>query len=199
MGLRNDPRTRPDLADVKYKVGCELLEAGDHENALAIFREAVQHDPGHVEAHAGLGKAHYRLRAYVEARDAYRVVVHRQPKHPEAQFKLGLIHLALKDYDLAKAKYEVLLPLDRHLANQLYSAMPRSVLRPPLADADLVLERYRHRVSAWRRGKDLNFPSVCISPRQVLDSGDETWFQFLWECSDIEVEDLLVALMRGDD
>ncbi len=147
MGFRNDPRAKPALADVKYKAGCQLLEAGDYANALVLFNEAIQHNPGRVEAHLGLGEAHRRLGAYDEARDAFRRVVRVDPQHAEAQFKLGQTYIVLKDYEMAKAKYDVLLRLDHPLANQLYQAIPCSAFS---------FEGDEHRQSAWGHGSSFS-------------------------------------------
>lgn len=137
MEFRNDPRTNPAVAAVKCKAGSLLLEAGEDANALVLFKEAVQHDPTHVEATLGLGEAHRRLGAYDEARDAFRKVIRVDPKHAEAQFKLGLIYIVLKDDEMAKAKYDVLVRLDHPLAKQLSEAISRSGVIPSLAGADL--------------------------------------------------------------
>ncbi len=185
MGFRNDPRAKPALADVKYKAGCQLLEAGDYANALVLFNEAIQHNPGRVEAHLGLGEAHRRLGAYDEARDAFRRVVRVDPQHAEAQFKLGQMYIVLKDYEMAKAKYDVLLRLDHPLANQLYQDIPCSAFS---------FEGDEHRQSAWGHGKELGFPTVQVYPWMVLGPGEGAWFQFLTECSNEEVEHLLILL-----
>ena len=188
MEFRNDPRAKPGLADIKCKAGFELLEAGDHANALVLFKEAIEHRPWHYEAHLGLGEAYRRLGAYAEARDAFRIVVRLDPENAEAQFKLGLMHLALKDYGLAKAKYDVLRRLDNDLASKFYRVIPHSAF----------FEGNEERQRAWGRGNDLGFPTVQVYPWMILGPGEGAWFQFLTECSNEEVEQLLIELESGD-
>jgi tol-pal system protein YbgF len=85
----------------QYRTAVELLRAGKHDDAIAMFRDFVADHPGHDyadNAQYWLGEAYYDRKDYTRALAEFRVAVDKYPrgnKVPDALLKVGYCYLAL--------------------------------------------------------------------------------------------------------
>jgi tetratricopeptide (TPR) repeat protein len=75
----------PDL----LRRGNKAFEGAAYADALRIFQEAVDRNPGHPEALNGLGAALCKLGRYIESEQQFRQALSIAPDHPEANCNLG--------------------------------------------------------------------------------------------------------------
>src|SRR5262249_60271697 len=76
-------------------------EAGQLDEAIRYYRQALQIKPDWIEGRWALGTLLYDLDKYEEARDHFRRVVQAQPKNGLALALKGLCEVQLKNYERA--------------------------------------------------------------------------------------------------
>lgn len=76
-------------------------EAGQLDEAVRLYQEALRLKPSWLEGHWLLGTLLYDMDQHQEARDAFRRVVNVQPKNGPAWGLKGLCEFQLKDYERA--------------------------------------------------------------------------------------------------
>jgi tetratricopeptide (TPR) repeat protein len=101
-------------ADVSAPIreGEAKLAAGDLDAGLALFREAVQADPGSALAHTRLGGALLLNQQYSEAIAEFRVGIGLDPKNADAFVGMAVAYLHGGDYALARAALDEAKRLD---------------------------------------------------------------------------------------
>jgi tetratricopeptide (TPR) repeat protein len=103
------PSTKPKSASSSTNAKFESLaaqaqtarEAGNLDEAIALYRQALAIKPTWDEGQWSLGTALYEQDHYADARDAFRKVVAKRPEHGLAWAFLGLCEFGLKNYDTA--------------------------------------------------------------------------------------------------
>ncbi|HIJ43518.1 MAG: tetratricopeptide repeat protein [Rhodospirillales bacterium] len=75
--------------DVIFLLGLVKLNKGEPENALGLFDEARQKEPGQAEYHAAAGDALMAMERAEEAEKAYRETIKLSAQTPEYMFRLG--------------------------------------------------------------------------------------------------------------
>jgi len=98
--------TRPAGADLatrqkaqeRYQQGNWHLTRGQYALAAERFREALELDPGMLEAMNGLAGIYYLQEDYDQATRLYEDVLKRDSRHPEALRGAALAHVARKHY-----------------------------------------------------------------------------------------------------
>ncbi len=99
-----------------------LLAAGQLEDALAGFSEALRLDPHSAQAQCGLGLAYRRLDRWQEAAEAFRLTEALAPTQPVGPFNLGLTLHALGEHAPARQallRAAALAPDDREIQDAL--------------------------------------------------------------------------------
>jgi tetratricopeptide (TPR) repeat protein len=81
--------------------GREQLARGELVAALATFDDAVQHDPGCAEAHAGRGDALFRLDRFEESVEAFTAALRHRPECPALLRGRGKAHFENNDNEAA--------------------------------------------------------------------------------------------------
>ncbi|MDJ0655624.1 MAG: tetratricopeptide repeat protein [Xanthomonadales bacterium] len=92
-----------DSAD-HYNQGLDL-EEHDPESAIAAYRQAIDMDDGHADAHINLGRLLQQRGQYQQARDHYQQALAIDPVNAIARFNLGTVLEDLGDLDAAMDAY----------------------------------------------------------------------------------------------
>jgi TolB-like protein/Tfp pilus assembly protein PilF len=79
---------------------------GRDEDAVALFRQALEHDPLNLLARRYLGRSRYFAGRLAEAETEMRQVLDTNPAQPGAHYDLGRILLAKGEIDAASAAFE---------------------------------------------------------------------------------------------
>jgi len=126
---------QPNEAEAHWLVGQIHAERREWAQAATAYRQALQLDPEHVDAHGGLAKALEQLGQKEEANAEYQWVLEvrrrgteGKPQDPAmAQDELGYAYLNMGQYDLAVGAFEDALRLEpdnasyrRHLGSAYY-------------------------------------------------------------------------------
>ena len=96
--LRGEPAAAPEkpvrptatVAELMSR-GQEALESGRVDEAETAFRQVLQLDPHHADAHANLAMIHYVRKHLHEAIAELKIAVQYQPEHEDAWYTLGVI------------------------------------------------------------------------------------------------------------
>ena len=89
---------RPENLTVLNNLGIALDEKGDIEGAIAVYREAIKHDPKASQAHYNLGIALKGKGDIDGAIAAYKEAIKHDPKLASAHTNLGAIYRQQKKY-----------------------------------------------------------------------------------------------------
>lgn len=95
------------------------LDTGDEstvDQAAALYRQALEHDPHLVAALINLANIHYTHQEIAEAQSLYERAIGLESDFFEAHFNLGNIHHDLGQYDEARACYDEALLLNPYYA-----------------------------------------------------------------------------------
>jgi Flp pilus assembly protein TadD len=84
------PESKVSRSDALSQSGLDLLFVGDLTGAAQAFREAIQADPGHIEAHHGLIRALYDAEQFEGAVTAAQTLTMLTPNDPLAHTSLSI-------------------------------------------------------------------------------------------------------------
>lgn len=74
----------PVLAEALLGGGRDALNRGKPKDAIALFKEYIQHDAGNVSAYAQLAKAYFQSGEFGNATEAFRKILKIDPSNEEA-------------------------------------------------------------------------------------------------------------------
>lgn len=80
------------LATTNYRIGMALAEEGKLKEALACFKDAIQLDPTHVDAHYMLATTYQEINQHHESLKCYQKTIRLQPTHYAAWYNLGYLY-----------------------------------------------------------------------------------------------------------
>jgi Tfp pilus assembly protein PilF len=89
--------------------GNDFFEKGDFKSARIEFKNAIQIDPGYIEAHMQLGETSLKLGDAQSAFRAYAAVAELAPDNVKAQLKLATFFLLAKKYADSRKKIDLVL------------------------------------------------------------------------------------------
>ena len=112
-----------------------LAESEKYDEALAVYRRALELDPTYAEAHCGLGGVRHEQGQFEEAQAHYREALRHKPDLPAAHCALGTVREELGDFPDAERCWRTALRHDPRLAGA-YAALA-TMLRGKLPDEDL--------------------------------------------------------------
>src|SRR5262249_30810021 len=112
-----------------------LAEQEKYDDALAVYRRALELDPTYAEAHSGLGGVRHEQGHFEEAQAHYREALRHKPDLPAAHCALGTVREELGDFTEAESCWRTALRYDPRLAGA-YGALA-TLLRGKLSDEDL--------------------------------------------------------------
>lgn len=91
FGCATAPSAREE-SERAYGFGVKAYDAGDYETALIRFSQAVEADPGHVEAHFKRGILLSRAGRPDGAMRSFETVLGLDPNHVKARYNLGMLY-----------------------------------------------------------------------------------------------------------
>jgi tetratricopeptide (TPR) repeat protein len=138
-----------EVARVPYNQGLELVARGAYVDAVQKFQEALDLDPGLVDARYNLGVTYQKMKAYDKAIVHYRAVYNVRKRDPRYSFAIGTCHFHQQRHKDAIRWFERVLELDPGHAQAQYS----------LAVTYDKLGQREQAVSAWRRYLELDSSS----------------------------------------
>ena len=106
-----------------FAVGEVALEAGNYDKAVRDFTAALDAGYDDPEVHYKLGVAHFRLREFDQAEQAFERLAQSRRWAPVAYYNLGAVALAREDKAAAEAWYQ-----------QAYQNTPNEQLREKTAE-----------------------------------------------------------------
>src|SRR5437867_2795038 len=122
----------------------EHRKAGEVEQAIAICREYLPQQPGHMSGHIVYGQALYEARQFEEAKTVFETALSLDPENLIALRHLGDIALIVGDTDGARGWYKRVLeadPRNEEIQAQLATldkAVAASAPTPPAASPAIV-------------------------------------------------------------
>ena len=109
---RNSLKTKPDTADVHYRLGRVYEESGDPVNAYAAYARAADLDPANVDAQMRAGTLLLVGREFEAARTRADLALKTDPKHAPAHILLGNAMAGLNETGSALRQIEQAINLD---------------------------------------------------------------------------------------
>ena len=88
-------------ADELFDEAAGLAGEGKYQEAVEVYRRALDIEGDHIDAWIGLAGALYALGQYQEARDAARELLAHRPRFPDAWFLIGQCEVHLEHYEEA--------------------------------------------------------------------------------------------------
>ncbi len=134
------PPARGPSFDQIAKKAAEAKEAGQFDDAIQYYQQALGMKPAWIEGHWALGTLLYDLDRYPEARDHFRRVAQAQPKNGLTLALKGLCEFQLKNHERALA--------DLQAARELGIASPE-VMAVASYDAAALLNRFERYEAAF--------------------------------------------------
>ena len=135
--IESDPNDSTALVDLGYLA----LGAGNEDEAAALFRQALEREPGNLDALRAIATIHGRSGREAEALDAVSAVAEAQPQDPLALVELADLALNVDRLDEASAAFQRLWSVDDDPEHEVYAFHG-------LIEVELRRER-------WRRALDL--------------------------------------------
>src|ERR1022692_1730609 len=111
--LKNDPNDN----DARGLAATFLLDKGDIAKALAELQAVVTSKPDNAIARYNLGRAHYALGEWEQARQQFQKAIELQPSYILPRTALAILQVAHEEYDAALKTSEAILVLDRGSVN----------------------------------------------------------------------------------
>lgn len=112
----------PDSADACFRLGSELAQRGELDQAITLLRRATELAPNGARAYHNLGSA-YRDRGDAPAAlDAYRKAAQLEPNFAEAHYGVGLMLMGERRYQEALASLRRASELNPRLAEARFEA-----------------------------------------------------------------------------
>jgi tetratricopeptide (TPR) repeat protein len=176
----------PEKQGARYRLGTAFALAFRHEEAIAVYRQALALDAKPASPHNGLGTVYYQQGRYEAAIAAYRQAIALDAKYAAPHHGLGNVYDNVGRYEAAIAAYRQAIALDAKLAaphhglGNVYSAQGRyeeaiaayrqaialdAKLAFPhndLADVYIVLRRYAEAEHHFQEGVRLE-PGTALS------------------------------------
>jgi tetratricopeptide (TPR) repeat protein len=123
LSLDPEMRNQVSLPYAEALVGlANSLNGTDPEQAISLFKKAIEFDPNRVQSYFQLGMIFLHQENYAAAAENFEKVIEINPKLPDAFFNLGFIHAHLKEYVKAEEMYAQVVELNpSYLDEALYN------------------------------------------------------------------------------
>ncbi len=119
----------------------ESREEADPKAAADAYREVLDVDPGHIEAHVNLGRLCHEAGELGDAESLYRAAMELCPDDPVVIFNLALVLEDARRFEDACSAYQDVLELDPEFADAHYNLA--SLYEEELPDPAAALRHYR--------------------------------------------------------
>ncbi|MFB8797813.1 MAG: tetratricopeptide repeat protein [Microcoleus sp.] len=135
-----------ETAETNFQTGQQLAGEGKLDEAIAIYRQAIELNPNNPEFHRSLGEVLQRVGKHQEAIASYRQAIELQPKFSKAYHNLGNALSQLKQWPEAIASYRQAIELNPNFPTAYYR----------LAEALKQLGETESAIAAYRQAIELN-------------------------------------------
>ncbi len=127
------PILRTDSVHDLFARGVSLEEhPSNHDQAISVYQQVLQLEPGHAAAHINLGTLYYNRQDFVAAEEHYRAAVVADPRYALAYFDLGNVLDETGRFQDAVTAYKTALQLAPTYADAHYNlALAYERLREP--------------------------------------------------------------------
>jgi tetratricopeptide (TPR) repeat protein len=115
--LETDPNDSAALVDLGYLA----LGAGNGDEAAALFRQALEREPGNIDALRAIATIHGRAGKAEDAFDAASAVAEAQPDDPLAALELAELSLDVGRLDEAASAFQRLRSVDDDPSHEVYA------------------------------------------------------------------------------
>jgi tetratricopeptide (TPR) repeat protein len=112
-----DPNDASALVDLGYLA----LGAGNGDEAAALFRQALESEPGNIDALRAIATIHGRAGKAEDAFDAASAVAHAQPEDPLAVLELAELALDVGRLDEAASAFQQLRSVEDDPSHEVYA------------------------------------------------------------------------------
>lgn len=130
----------PDCVEAWHLRGHAHERLHRDEAALEDLRRAAALQPANAEYEICLGKVHFRMREYAEARDAFLRALDKRADYAEAHHQLGHAYAALGDFERSERSLDEYVRIDPATAEGWRELAEHSVRRKDFAEAVLRYE-----------------------------------------------------------
>jgi Flp pilus assembly protein TadD len=124
--------------------GRHLVDIGDYNGAIAIYKEASYLEPKNASIYSGIGYLNAQAGNFAAAAVAYRQAVALNPNSGAFQYALGYVSANLGDYNTAKEAYRHAVQLERSNKN---AYLGLGVVLSHLRDYDNAVWAYEQAIS----------------------------------------------------
>jgi lipopolysaccharide/colanic/teichoic acid biosynthesis glycosyltransferase/Flp pilus assembly protein TadD len=104
--LHEAVRKNPEYADLHYRLGNRLADAGNWSEAISAFGRALALNPRYTFAHVAVGQTYACLDEYGRAIAAYDQAIASSPSNPDLHYDQGVFHYHLGHLERALDKFE---------------------------------------------------------------------------------------------
>ena len=108
-------------ADLCVKQGDAHIEAGEYDQAIVAYDEAIRLNPRSVGSYYGRGNAHLAQREYNLAIADYEAAIRLDPEFALAHNNRGLAYAEVGQHDQAMTDYDAAIRLDPEFALPYYN------------------------------------------------------------------------------
>lgn len=95
--------------------GNRFFDLMEYDNAISIYKEALEEFPSNDEIRAALALAYKTKEEYTLAIKEYKIIINNNPDNAALHNNLGTVYYRKGDYDLAIEEYKKSIQLDEHL------------------------------------------------------------------------------------
>jgi len=103
--LRKSGNANPGSVQARFLAAVQAEEAGEKQQAIALYEEIIQVDPQYAAAYINLGTINFHLRLFARAEELYRRATEADPGYVLAFFDLGNVLDELQRLDESIAAY----------------------------------------------------------------------------------------------
>jgi len=105
----------------RFLAAVQAEESGEKQQAMDLYEEIIQIDPGYAAAYINLGTIHFHLHQFDRAEELYRLATVADPGYVLAFFDLGNVLDELQRFDESIAAYKQAVALSPRYADAHYN------------------------------------------------------------------------------
>ncbi len=119
-------------AMLQYNQGIDYYKAGQYENSIQCFREAIRLEPSYIDAYYNLGSVLEYLQQYDAALAVFKQIIVRKPEDYDSVYKAAWLSYKMGEYQKAKTYLKIIPPTSpRGRDSQVLMGELNALLPPP--------------------------------------------------------------------